>query len=290
MSDLSFSVRVKAEISRNKIRSLSERQAVIAGVFCAAAGLENTPALAVKLTKESATHIADLLSREGITHLVRAGKVTVLPESAEKLKGLIAPVFEPGSEDILSSDRAFSASFLKGAFLSRGYCGDPARSYRIEIHAANPRIVTVLTVMLHSFDIIPAVLKREKYNVIYFKKGDQVSDFLTITGANHHMMEFENQRVEHQVTGNVTRIVNCDSGNSARQSNASAVRYTLIKKLMESPEAGKLPPELKEAAEVSLTNPGASIAELGKLMDPPIGKSGMNHRLMKLTDLANNLD
>jgi DNA-binding protein WhiA len=117
-----------------------------------------------------------------------------------------------------------------------------------------------------------------------------VSDFIGHAGATGAMLEFENIRAEKTVSGGVTRVMNCDNGNARRLADAAASRNNLIKKLMKSPKAAKLTPELRQAAEAALGNPGASIAELGQMMDPPIGKSGMSHRLSKLTELANSLD
>ena len=103
------------------------------------------------------------------------------------------------------------------------------------------------------------------------------------------MMEFENIRAEKDVNSKVIRAVNCDEGNTKRQAEAAAVRNELITKVMNSGLASKLSPELREAAKAHMENPGASLAELGAMMDPPIGKSGMRHRLDKIAEFARNL-
>ena len=103
------------------------------------------------------------------------------------------------------------------------------------------------------------------------------------------MMEFENVRAQKDVNSKVTRTVNCDEGNTKRQAEAAAQRNELITKVMESGLSGKLSPELREAAKAAMENPGASLADLGAMMDPPIGKSGMRHRLDKIAEFANSL-
>ena len=103
------------------------------------------------------------------------------------------------------------------------------------------------------------------------------------------MMEFENIRAEKDVKSKVTRTVNCDEGNTKRQAEAAALRNELITRVMESGKANKLPPELRDAAKAHMENPGASLAELGAMMDPPIGKSGMRHRLDKIAEFAKSL-
>lgn len=104
------------------------------------------------------------------------------------------------------------------------------------------------------------------------------------------MMEFENIRAGKDVNSKVIRAVNCDEGNTKRQAEAAAQRNELITKVMESGLAGKLAPELREAAKAHMENPGASLAELGAMMDPPIGKSGMRHRLDKIAEFAKKLE
>ena len=103
------------------------------------------------------------------------------------------------------------------------------------------------------------------------------------------MMEFENIRAGKDVNSKVTRAVNCDEGNTKRQAEAAAARHELIAKVMMSGKANKLAPELREAARAHMENPGASLAELGAMMDPPIGKSGMRHRLDKIAEFAKSL-
>ena len=102
-------------------------------------------------------------------------------------------------------------------------------------------------------------------------------------------MEFENIRAGKDINSKVIRAVNCDKGNTKRLAEAAAARNELITKVMESGMAGKLSPELREAAKAHMENPGASLAELGKMMDPPIGKSGMRHRLDKIAEFAKDL-
>ena len=108
-------------------------------------------------------------------------------------------------------------------------------------------------------------------------------------GASTARLTFESIRAEREMNSGVNREVNCDSGNTGRQADAAARRGELIGKLMASPEAEKLPRSLYEAAVVHQQNPGASIAELGKMMNPPIGKSGMNHRLTRLLEIAESM-
>ena len=121
---------------------------------------------------------------------------------------------------------------------------------------------------------------------MYLKEGQHISDFLLQTGAHESLMEFESLRVEKEMRNSVNRVVNCDNANSQRIANTSARQLELIRSLRDSRLLGRLPAELQAAAQARLDNPDLSLRELGELMDPPIGKSGMNHRLKKLENLA----
>ena len=179
--------------------------------------------------------------------------------------------------------------FLRGVFLSCGYVTDPKSAYRIELRPAAGKAADTVSGILTGFDISYTKSKRGDVHVIYIRNGDAVSDFLGIIGANNARLEFENIRIEREMNSGINREVNCDSGNTGRQAEAAARRGELIGRLLESPEAEKLPAGLYEAAIVHQQNPGASIAELGAMMNPPIGKSGMNHRLTRLLEIADSM-
>ena len=179
--------------------------------------------------------------------------------------------------------------FLRGAFLACGYMTDPKTAYRIELRPVNPEASEVITGILSGFDIPYTEARRGEVHAVYIRSGDGVSDLLGIIGASTARLNFENIRIEREVYSDINRAVNCDSGNTGRQAEAAVRRGELIGKLMASPEAEKLPKSLYEAAVVHQQNPGASIAELGAMMNPPIGKSGMNHRLTRLLEIAESM-
>ena len=277
MEEASFSVKIKLELSRARPKTMNARQAVIAGLFCAAAKADTAePSLEIKVIPEIREHVGALLKDEGLVFGLDKERIYVSAESRELFARLYG--------------QCFTEDGMRGVFLASGYCSDPVKSYRIEFHLENAAIVRLCEGMLARWDIEPILKDRDGFTALYFKTGDMVSDFIGHVGAIGAMLEFENIRAEKTVSGEVARVMNCDNGNARRLADAAASRNNLIKKLMKSPKAAKLTPELRQAAEAALGNPGASIAELGQMMDPPIGKSGMSHRLSKLTELANSLD
>ncbi|MBO4636293.1 MAG: DNA-binding protein WhiA [Clostridiales bacterium] len=292
VSGSSFSLRIKDEVTGHNPKDINRRQAVIAGVFCCqSAGDTGKPALEVRLPGKAGDYVSRLLSSEGIPHRKDGDdRIIVEDPAADEFLSLYGAFFAPGATGILAAARGFERYFLQGAFLSCGYFSDPYKSYRVEFHLKNKKAAETVEAMLRSEGFNPLSTVRKSVNVIYLKNGDAVSDLLAVIGADSCKLAFESIRTEKEVMGSVTRTVNCDSANTRRQAEAGAVRNELIKKLMNSDKAATLPGELLEAARVHMENPGLSIADLGKMMDPPLGKSGMNHRLARLLEIAKALD
>lgn len=195
-----------------------------------------------------------------------------------------------GSDGIEYVSSEFGRYYLRGVFLACGYASNPNKRHRIELHIKNEDAADTVEALLKRDELEFAKSTKGNTTVIYLRKADSVSDFLGIIGANTARLEMESIRTEKEVISNVMRSVNFDTANTTRQVEAGIHRNELVKKLMDSSDAQSLKPELKMAAEVILANPGSSISELGKLMDPPIGKSGMNHRIQKLLEIAKSLD
>lgn len=249
-------------------------------------------------------------NKESFSKQVKSEVAGLIVKKPEDKKSLAAGIIMPGTrikgeaEELLMKCReALSDNtgkvaldpgnggrlFLRGVFLSCGYITDPKDAYRIELRPVNPEAKDVITGILFGLDIAYKETKRDDVYIVYIRSGDGVSDFLGVIGASTARLQFESLRTEREVYSDINRAVNCDSGNTGRQADAAVRRGELIDKLMKSPEAEKLPKSLYEAAIVHQENPGASIAELGKMMNPPIGKSGMNHRLTRLLEIAESL-
>ena len=249
-SEPSFSKSVKAEVAALPVKKSEDRRSLASGIIM--------PGTAIG---------------------------TELSEVLAKCKDELSKSQEKISLDPKSGARYF----LRGVFLSCGYVTDPKAAYRIELRPVNPDAAEVITGILSGYDLPYTEADRGDVHAIYIRNGDAVSDFLGLIGASTARLNFESIRTEREVYSNINRAVNCDSGNTGRQAEAAVRRGELIGKLMASPEAEKLPKSLYEAAVVHQKNPGASIAELGAMMNPPIGKSGMNHRLTRLIEIAESM-
>ena len=127
---------------------------------------------------------------------------------------------------------------------------------------------------------------KNKYS-IYLKDGEEISKFLALIGANKAVMQFEDIRIQREMRGKVNRLVNCETANLNKTINASIEQIAAIRKLQETGKFNKLNDNLKEIAFLRLENPNIALVELGKLLKEPVGKSGVNYRLKKIIDIAN---
>ena len=177
-------------------------------------------------------------------------------------------------------------AFLRGTFLAAGSISDPEKGYHLEIVCSRPLQAQQILEILTEFEIEGRIVQRKKYYVVYIKEGAGISDFLNVVEAHVALMEFENSRIVREVRNTVNRRVNCETANITKTVTAAARQVDDILFLQQKYGFEKLPVSLRQMAEVRLEYPEAPLKELGMYLDPPVGKSGVNHRLRKLCELA----
>ncbi len=177
-------------------------------------------------------------------------------------------------------------AYIRGAFLAAGSVSDPTKSYHLEIVCRDERMAHFLAGLLESFDVSAKQILRKNHHVLYVKDGSVIVETLNVMGAHVALMEFENTRILKEISNSVNRKVNCETANIGKTVSAAQRQIEDIKHLMSIDAYDALPGELKEMAELRITYPEASLKELGELSDPPLGKSGVNHRLRKLSRIA----
>ena len=166
---------------------------------------------------------------------------------------------------------------------------DPGKGYHLELVCGLQPQALQLQELLAGFEIEARIVRRKKYFVVYIKEGAGISDFLNVTEAHVALMEFENSRVVRDVRNTVNRRVNCETANIAKTVNAAARQVEDILWLQQKYGLENLPDGLRQMAQVRLEHPDAPLKELGTYLDPPVGKSGVNHRLRKLCELADSI-
>lgn len=201
---------------------------------------------------------------------------------------LVSGLREPVSRMIIKN-ACCQRAFLRGAFLSAGSMSDPEKGYHLELVCGLLTQALQIRELLLGFEIEARIVRRKKYFVAYIKEGAGISDFLNVTEAHVALMEFENSRVVRDVRNTVNRRVNCETANIAKTVNAAARQVEDILWLQQRYGLENLPEGLRQMAQVRLEHPDAPLKELGAYLDPPVGKSGVNHRLRKLCELAESI-
>ena len=180
-------------------------------------------------------------------------------------------------------------SFLRGAFLSAGSVSDPEKSYHLEIVCPSHETAELLLDIMRRMGYDARSVTRKKDHVVYLKDGDQIVRLLGEMGASISFLNIESVRVMKEMRGTVNRQVNCETAN-LNKTIVSAVRQAEeIRYLRDHGGFGSLSEPLRQIAALRLEYPEASYAELGALADPPVGKSGVNHRLRKICTMARDL-
>ena len=180
-------------------------------------------------------------------------------------------------------------AFVRGAFLSAGSISDPQKGYHFEIVCPSQEISGQLQEIIHSFHIDAKMVLRKKSYVLYVKEGAQIVDMLAIMEANVALMNLENIRILKEMRNSVNRKVNCETANINKTVNAAVKQIEDIRLLEEKVGLESLNEGLEEIARLRLQYPEATLKELGLMLNPQVGKSGVNHRLRKLSLLADDL-
>ena len=181
------------------------------------------------------------------------------------------------------------AAFLRGAFLAGGSVTDPEKGYHMEFVFDHEDMAEEFIQILKTFSIGAKMVLRKKNYVVYIKDGEEIVDMLNIMGAHISLMNLENTRIMKDMRNSINRILNCETANIAKTVNAATKQVEDIMLIQKLYGLHRLPDNLRQVAEVRLAYPEASLVELSQLMDPPVGKSGVNHRLRKLSELAERL-
>ena len=178
-------------------------------------------------------------------------------------------------------------SLIIGAFMGSGSINNPEKKYHLEIDFENEENLEKIKDVLEKLGIRTKKMITENKKSINIKEGEEISKFLALIGANKAVMKFEDIRIQKEMRGKVNRLVNCETANLNKTINASIEQIAAIKKLKETGKFNKLNDNLKEIANLRLENPDMPLVELGKRLKEPVGKSGVNYRLKKIMELAN---
>lgn len=182
--------------------------------------------------------------------------------------------------------RCCKKAILRGAFLGAGSISDPMKSYHLELSCDSIDVANDVIKIINSFGLKAKLVERRGKQVIYIKDGEQIEDFLTIIGATSQLFKYQNVRITKGVRNNTNRAINCVAANTDKAVLAAQKQIADIKLIQEKKSLDYLNAKLRATAIARLENPDLPLDELKNLINPPITKSGLNHRLTKLSELA----
>jgi hypothetical protein len=186
----------------------------------------------------------------------------------------------------LKNDEMLLKALVRGCFLGGGSLNNPNNKYHLEILFSTIQNAEFILNILKEFGIETKLLKRKNSTSIYIKDAEEISKLLALIGAGKAVLNFEEIRVVRETRNNVNRLVNCETANLNKTINASVEQIKQIQYLKEMKIFDQLQDNLKEVANLRLEYPEASLVELGEMLEKPIGKSGVNHRLKKICEIA----
>lgn len=209
------------------------------------------------------------------------------------LKGLCIGIFEDDKwrlsgeiNPMVVKSNCCNRSYIRGSFLCNGSLSNPVKNYHLEFVCSSKAFAVQLQDLISVFDLEPKLIERKEYFVVYLKEGEQIADLLKVMEAHISLMEFENIRITKEVRNDINRKVNCEAANISKVVNAAIKQVEDIMYIDKVVGIESLPENLREIAEIRLQYQNTSLKELGTYLSKPVGKSGVNHRLKKLSILA----
>lgn len=285
---MSFSSDVKGELSKQFSKSRHCQLAELAAMI-SLNGRINTQTFEIELITDNV-----LLLQKYALLMKQAFSVDIskplLKEDEKRV--LDAIKWEPGKGDHFRTDGLLvqkdccKRAFIRGAFLSAGSISDPTKSYHFEIVCEREEQAWQLKELMQDFECDAKIVERKGHFVVYLKEGAQIVDMLNVMEAYVSLMNLENVRILKEMRNSLNRQVNCETANIKKTVSAAVKQIDDIMLIRDTIGFGALPEHLRQMAELRLEYPDTPLKELGTLMDPPVGKSGVNHRLRKLSEIA----
>ena len=312
---MSFSREVKEELSRLLPKARHCQIAEIAAIISLCGTIEpeeaggysikiNTENLTVArkyfmLVKETFHGEVTIQARQGLHGKGHGGYTLTLEDrnvtekilEATKLIDLDGNLYQEDAivRNLIIQNTCCKRAFIRGAFLACGSMSDPEKTYHFEIIMPTMGKARQIQDMIRFFDVDAKIVVRKKYYVVYVKDGSQIVDVLNIMEAHKALMDLENVRILKEMRNSINRKVNCEAANINKTVTAASKQLEDIRYIEKTVGFGDLTPGLEEIARLRMEQPDASLKELGSMLSKPIGKSGVNHRLRKLSEIAENL-
>lgn len=297
---VSFSANAKAEICRIPVHKQCCSLAQCFGILLFANSFGADGIRIITESRDFAYILPKLFKKafdldfDSYPSLASSGKLIFTIEEEEKIRWIMES-YGFDFEDTISlhvnlpvvEDECCRSAFLRGAFLAGGSVTDPAKGYHLEISTTHLSVARETEALIREImGFPPKSAKRNGGQVLYLKQNEQISDFLAYLGSHVASMALMEAKMEKELTNKVNRRCNCDEANLSKVVEAAQEQIAAIRVLREKGLLDKLPEKLQKAAAAREENPEAALTELAGMMEPPITKPAMNHRLKRLVELA----
>lgn len=311
---MSFSAKVKSEVCRINEFTKEEAIATLSAIMKVSGtlGLTNrrfsfrvvtenaaTARLVFKLLKEYFNIHTRIMVKKG-TSLKKNNAYVILITEDLNVKELLMELsilkneddmmtLFYGIEDSVHKIENQKRAYIRGAFLGGGSISNPEKTYHLEFVTHNSDYAENFSELINEYGLTSKVIQRKNSYVVYLKEGEQIVDLLNIIGAHSSLLYLENVRIMKEMRNNVNRLVNCETANLSKTVNAAVRQVESIRLIEKEIGFQRLPKNLREVAEARLKYPDESLKELGELLVPAVGKSGVNHRLRRIEKIADEL-
>lgn len=309
---MSFSFDVKNELARIKINNLGDIIAELAAYLPTCAVLGIVPeGIKIRFNTENAaigrrifTFLKNYYSEDVEVKISQSRQLkknniyTIMLGDVHASKVLLYDTEFICSENVFNrnyfpygviKDETAKRAYVRASFLGSGSISNPEKYYHLEFVSNSLEHANFLNTILNGYLLNSKVISRKESYITYIKGAEQISDVLSLMGAQKSMLKFEDIRVYKDVNNNVNRLVNMESANLNKIVNNSVRQIIDIKLIDEKIGLKSLPETLQEVAILRLEDESLSLKEIGLMLTPQIGKSGVNHRFNKIREIANNL-
>ena len=305
---MSFTLKIKREICKKSPKDRQTAVAELVGVICFGANIKGD-SLIVKIENAFVAKRIFSLVKEcfGITPIIKTSEnkkknmyFVEIARGEDALDvlaqlGMVKNSHEMKNfvtfniNDNMVFDEETKIALLRGAFLLAGSCASPEKGYHLEIATNRIKLCREIMKILESFDICAKQIQRASSYMVYIKDSEQISGFLGGIGATNAMAELQDAVIGKGIRNEINRISNCESANLDKSMNVGFKQAEDIEKIRRTIGLDFLESSLKEIALLRLENKSASLKELGEMMSKPLSKSGVNHKLKKLEEIASGI-
>lgn len=290
---MSFSQDVKNELCRARLEGRDSRLALLSGVVSAIGKVEDGRAVIVSESSDVIRLVMkQLKATYGITSKIESSSSSRLTKKRiytlqfDMTDGDLDLLFSPANNEHLPFE-ASTNFYLRGLFLGLGSITDPSKGYHLELVFKNEQYAErTARLIQREYQLMAKVLPRKNDYICYLKGAENISDFLTVVGSVQQLLEYENTRAYKQVFNNINRAMNCDSANIERSRIASIEQVEAIEYLKSIGKLDAMGEKYVEVAELRLQNQSMELSALAAIMNPPLTKSGFNHRMRKIMSTA----